>query len=81
MPEFMIYDESIILNVNRGELKYLEKNEKLLNEKEFIVSIKNYMNTDEMINQIIELLNCKDYQILLNGNNQTGNIIYKFIKY
>lgn len=77
MPEFMIYDESMILNVSKNELKYLENNKKLENEKEFIVSIKRYLNVEKVLNEILEITHRDKYTLLLDGNNETGNVIYK----
>ena len=77
MPEFMIYDESMILNVSKNELKYLENNEKLENEKEFIVSIKRYLDVEKILNEILEITHRDKYTLLLDGNNETGNVIYK----
>lgn len=77
MPEFMIYDESMILNVSKNELKYLENNKKLENEKEFIVSIKRYLDVEKVLNEILEITHRDKYTLLLDGNNETGNVIYK----
>lgn len=77
MPEFMIYNESIILNVNSNELKYLKNNKELENEKEFIVSIKKYLNVEEVLKQILEITEKNKYTLLLDGNDDTGNVIYR----
>ena len=77
MPEFMIYNESMILNINRDELKYLKNNEKLENETEFIVSIKNYLNNEDILKQILEITGKDNFTLLLDGNNKTGNVVYK----
>lgn len=77
MPEFMIYDESMILNINKNELEYLENNKELKNEKEFIVSIKKYLNVEEILKQILETTKRNNCILLLDGNNDTGNVIYK----
>ncbi len=77
MPEFMIYDESMILNVNKNELRYLENNKKLEDEKEFIVSIKKYLNVEKILDEILEITQRDKYILLLDGNNETGNVIYK----
>ena len=75
MPEFMIYENSLIINTSRDELKYLENNKGLVNENSFIVSIKKYMNVNEIIEKIINLTNFENYNILLDGDE---NILYKF---
>ena len=75
MPEFMIYENSLIINTARDELKYLENNKGLVNENSFIVSIKKYMDVNEIIEKIINLTNFENYNILLDGDE---NILYKF---
>ena len=75
MPEFMIYENSLIINTSRDELKYLENNKGLVNESSFIVSIKKYMNVNEIIEKIINLTKFENYNILLDGDE---NILYKF---
>lgn len=80
MPEFIIYKNSIILNTKKGELIYLENNELLQKEQEFIVSIKQYMNVVDIINQIKELTRFEHYEILIDENSTTGNNVYKFYK-
>lgn len=80
MPEFIIYEESLILNTSKEELKYLAEDEKLKNETEFIVSIKEYMNTEDIRDQILQLTDCNNYEILLDFNTPTGNVLYKFCR-
>lgn len=80
MPEFMIYDTSLILNVNKNELKYLKDNEELQNEKCFIVSIKSYMDVENIINKVKELTKSSSVEILIDGKNETQNVIYKLYK-
>ena len=77
IPEFMIYNKSIILNANKDELKYLYNNEELKQEKEFIVSIKRYMNVEEILKQVLKLTERENYTLLLDGSNETGNVIYR----
>lgn len=78
MPEFMIYDKSLILNINKDELKELKNNIELENEEEFIVSIKNYLDVNNILKKIKTLTKKEKYELLLDGENETGNIIYKF---
>ncbi len=80
LPEFMIYKESLIININRNELKYLQNNIEIRDEKEIIVSINKYMNVEYIINEIVRITNFDNYRMLLNGENDTGNVIYKLTK-
>lgn len=75
MPEFMIYEKSLILNVNNNELKYLESNNELIGEDSFIVSMKQYMNVQEIIEEVKSLTGYDNYNTLLNGEE---NIIFEF---
>ena len=75
MPEFMIYEKSLILNVNNNELKYLESNNELIGEDSFIVSMKRYMNVQEIIEEVKSLTGYDNYNTLLNGEE---NIIFEF---
>ena len=52
IPEMMIYEKTLIINTNKNELEYLNKDEKLNNENEYILCIKNYMNNEEILNYI-----------------------------
>lgn len=75
MPEFMIYEKSLILNVNNNELKYLENNNELIGEDSFIVSMKQYMNVQEIVEEVKSLTGYDNYNTLLNGEE---NIIFEF---
>ena len=80
MPEFMIYDKSLILNVKKDELKYLKDNKELQYEKSFIVSIKRYMDTEEIIKEVTKLTQCSNYELLIDGQDATQNVVYKVYK-
>ncbi len=77
MQEFMIYKESLIIDVSKDELKYLKNNSKLLEENDFVLSIKKYMNIDEIIQKVIELTQFTKFNTLLNSDE---NIILKFYR-
>lgn len=80
MPEFMIYDKSLILNVKKDELKYLKDNKELQYGKSFIVSIKRYMDTEEIIKEVTKLTQCSNYELLIDGQDATQNVVYKVYK-
>ena len=53
VQEMMIYNKSLIVNVNNNdELKYVIDDESLKNENSYIISIKNYMDNDKILNRI-----------------------------
>lgn len=62
MPEFSIYKQSLILNENQLELL---KNREV--EETFIVGIKNYVNINNTLNEILRLTNSNSYEVLLEG--------------
>ena len=76
----MIYDKSLILNVKKDELKYLKDNKELQYEKSFIVSIKRYMDTEEIIKEVTKLTQCSNYELLIDGQDATQNVVYKVYK-
>ena len=80
MPEFMIYNKSLILDINKNELKFLKFNKDLQEEECFIVSIKKYLDVKNIVNEIMNLTNSKYNELLLSGESQTQNVIYKFYK-
>lgn len=52
IPEMMIYEKTLIINTNKNELDYLIENEELNKEESYILSIKSYMNNNEIIEKI-----------------------------
>jgi len=81
VQEMMIYNKSLIINVNNNdELKYVINDENLKSEGSFILSIKNYMDNDKILSRIkdetefkniIELYKAPDG---LNSNIVNDNI-------
>lgn len=78
MQEFMVYKESLILN--EYQLEYLKNNENLEETNQFIVSIKKYLGSDELIKQVLEQSGYTSYEVLLNDNGDVGCMIYKVTK-
>ena len=78
MLEFATYKESLILTENDIEL--LVNDEKLQETNEFILSIKKYKNSDEILKQIINKTNFKDYELLLDDEGEVACRIYKMKK-
>ena len=75
IPEFMVYDYSLILN--NDQLDLLKTDESLSNETTFILSIKNYFNVDMILIQVLENTGYSKYELLLNDNKDNENVIYK----
>lgn len=66
VKEMLNYKESLIINCNDDELKYLKDDEKL-NDK-FILRMESYLNIDSIINDLNDLGYSKKEEILKNDN-------------
>ena len=75
MPEFAIYDESLI--IDSREIKYVIEDEELKKAEEFILSIKKYKGDKEILKEIIDNTEFKNYELLLDDEGEPGCIIYK----
>lgn len=77
LPEFMIYNKSIIINMNFDKLDFLTTDEELQSQDKFILTIKRWMNVDDTLNQILEYTGFTNYEVLLDQpEDDTGSIIY-----
>lgn len=77
LPEFMIYNKSLIINMNFDKLDFLTTDEELQSQDKFILTIKRWMNVDDTLNQILEYTGFTNYEVLLNQpEDDTGSIIY-----
>ena len=76
VPEMMIYSKTLILNYNKGELDYLVNDENLVNEDKVILSIKSYMDNDNIIKEITDKTNFKNVeQIYKAGTGNSQNLV------
>lgn len=77
VPEFMIYNKSIIINMNYDKLDFLTTDEELQSQDKFILTIKRWMNVDDTLNKILEYTGFTNYEVLLDQpEDDTGSIIY-----
>jgi len=76
LPEFMIYNKSMIINLSHDKLDFLLSEEELQRQDEYILSIKKWMNTEEVLNKILEKTNFSQYEVLLDDNSDTQSKIY-----
>ena len=76
LPEFMTYNKSLIINMNYDKLDFLRTDEELQSEDQFILTIKKWMNVDDTLNKILKYTGFKNYEILLDQEDDTGSIIY-----
>ncbi|MGN1298449.1 MAG: hypothetical protein ACI4UE_00470 [Candidatus Scatovivens sp.] len=76
LPEFMIYNKSLIININHDNLDFLKEDEQLQSQKEFVLSIKKWMNTDDVLNKILEKTGFYEYELILDDYGDIGSKIY-----
>ena len=76
MPEFLIYNKSLIINMNYDKLDFLRTDEELQSQDRFILTIKKWMNVEDTLNKILEYTGFSNYEILLQQEDDTGSIIY-----
>ena len=76
MPEFMIYNKSIIINMNYDKLDFLKEDEELQKQDKYILSIKKWMNVEDTLNKILANTGFTKYEILLDNEDDTQSIIY-----
>ena len=76
LPEFAIYNKSLIINVNYDKLDILKTDQELKNQDKFILSIKKWMDEEEYLKQVLENTGFKNYEILLDQEDDTESIIY-----
>lgn len=80
IPEMMVYKKTLIVNTNgNNELEFMLKNDELNNESSYILSIKNYMDNDEILNKIKENTDFKNIEKIYEGPTskyEVGNNLY-----
>lgn len=75
MPEFATYKASLILNKNIHDFELLNNPE--LNEaNEFILCIKNWLNEDEILNEVLEHSGYSNYEMLLRFDSDVESTYY-----
>ena len=84
VPEMMVYEKTLIINYNNGELDVVVNDESLKNEDSFILSIKSYMDNDTILNELKDKSDFKNianiYQIE-NNSEVVGNNYYLVSKW
>lgn len=83
VPEMMIYEKTMIIDVNKGEEKYFIENEELNNEDSYILCIKTYMDNEKIIQDIKDNTDFKNIKLLYEGGNShevVSNNIYLCFK-
>ena len=85
IPEMMIYEKALIINASKNEVKYLIEDELLNSEDSYILSIKSYMDNEEILEHIkdnTEFKNIKTLYVSSYGRSseQVENNLYLMSK-
>ena len=75
MPEMMIYEKTLILNVSRDELQYLMNNDELNSESSYILCIKSYMDNSFILDEIKNNTDFKNVTELYFANGSSSEMI------
>lgn len=80
VPEMMIYKESMI--VEPEKLNLLKDNKEIIEDEEFILSIKTWLgNTDEILEEVLQNTGFTNYELLLDSPKKAANCrIYRISK-
>lgn len=77
LPEMMIYNKTLIINLNDGkQSNSLTTNEELKNKDRFVLSIKKWMNTEVSLEKVLTLTGYTKAEVLLDQEDDTQSIIY-----
>ena len=74
IPEMMIYEKTLIVNVNNNDMQYLLNNAELNTENSYILCIKSYMDNDSILKEITSNTDFKNVTKLFEGDNSSEKI-------
>ena len=74
LPEFLIYEKTLIINANQDSFEILKNDTEIGNE--VIVSVKKWLNYNEIIKEIMDYTKMNQFEILKNSD-EVQTIIYK----
>lgn len=80
IPEFMIYNKTLILNTGHDSFDILGTDSELQKQDRFILSIKKWTNVEDTLKKVLEASGFSKYEVLLNSNDDTASIIYLISK-
>ena len=75
IPEMMTYEKTMIINANNNELQYVINNNQLNSEDSYILCIKEYMNNEEIIEQILNNTEFKYITKLYEASESNSEVI------
>lgn len=79
VPEMMIYEKTLIINMFNDEMQYIINDENLKNEDSFILSIKNYLDNNSVIKEIKDNTDFENFEKIYSGPDsryEVGNNLY-----
>ena len=77
LPEFLTYQKTLILNHNIYDFSLLQKDEYLNSQTEVILCIKNWLNTEELLNKVLENTHFTEATLLLSIKEDINADYYK----
>lgn len=76
LPEMMTYEKTLIVNTGKNEMDYVVADEELNKEDSYILSIKAYMNNDEILEKIKNETEFKNIKALyISGTEHNDELV------
>ena len=75
MPEFMNYRKTFM--VYNDQLEYLKETDELDDKQEFILSVNEGMNPQEVAEKVTEITGFNDYELIYEGIEDIEQVIYR----
>ena len=76
MPEFLVYDKSLIINYNIDNLEILKENSELQDKNEIILCVKKWLNVDQILEEVKNNTGFKNSRVILD-NNELQSVIFR----
>ena len=77
LPEFLKYEKTLIINHNIYDFTKLQNDGYLNNQNEVILCIKNWLNTEELLNKVLENTHFTKAELLLSLDGEVQANYYK----
>ena len=76
LPEFLVYDKSLIINYNIDNLEILKENSELQDKNEIILCVKKWLNVDQILEEVKNNTDFKNSRVILD-NNELQSVIFR----
>ena len=77
LPEFLKYQKTLIINHNIYDFTSLQSDEYLQSQSEIILCIKNWLNTEELLNKVLANTHFTKAELLLSLTGEVEANYYK----